>query len=70
MDRFPIIFGIATNKNARVVEMWCQDDGVGAWNVMITRNLKDWDANKYEDLQLLLSNITLTSNSDKADLET
>lgn len=34
MDRFPRIFGIATNKTTRVEEMWCWDGGVGMWNVM------------------------------------
>lgn len=57
INRFPRIYAIAHDKNARVEEVWSGSGGVGMWNITVTRNLKDWEVEEFENLLLMLSNV-------------
>ena len=42
-NRFPNLFNIATNKDAKVAEIWDSREGVGCWSPTFLRSLNDWE---------------------------
>ena len=42
-NRFPNLFNIATNKEAKVAEIWDSREGVGCWSLTFLRSLNDWE---------------------------
>ena len=41
--RFPCLFNLALNKDARVADIWESGDGVGGWSPTFLRSLNDWE---------------------------
>ena len=41
--RFPSLFNLALNKEARVADIWESDFGVGGWSPTFLRFLNDWE---------------------------
>lgn len=64
MDRFPLIYSIATNKAVNVREA-AGFDGSFSWNVPVARNLNDWELEQYESILSTLASINLTNRDDK-----
>ena len=42
-NRFPNLFNIATNKEAKVAEIWDSREGDGCWSPTFLRPLNDWE---------------------------
>ena len=41
--RFPSLFNLALNKEARVADIWDSGDGAGGWTPTFLRSLNDWE---------------------------
>ena len=41
--RFPPLFNLALNKEARVADLWDSSDGAGGWSPTFLRSLNDWE---------------------------
>ena len=41
--RFPSLFNLAMNKEAKVADIWDSGDGVGGWSPTFLRSLNDWE---------------------------
>ena len=41
--RFPSLFNLALNKEARVADIWDNSDGAGGWSPTFLRSLNDWE---------------------------
>ena len=41
--RFPSLFNLALNKEARVADIWDRGDGAGCWSSTFLRSLNDWE---------------------------
>ena len=41
--RFPVLFNLALNKDARVADIWDSGDGAGGWAPTFLRSLNDWE---------------------------
>lgn len=66
-DRFPTIYAIAMNKAVRVSNCCTSNqDGEEVWQVVVFRNLNDWELSKYENLMRVLSDVSLGNNEDKS----
>ena len=42
-NSFPNLFTIATNKEAKVAEIWDSREGIGCWSPTFLRSLNDWE---------------------------
>lgn len=62
-DRFPLIFAIAKNKDSSVFE--ATENNLGTWNIVVNRNLQDWEIDEYEMMHLTLATIQLNNLNDK-----
>ena len=47
---FPSLFGIATNKNEIVVEVWDQSVGTRYWNLNLEKIVNDWEVDSVVSL--------------------
>lgn len=63
-DTFPRIYAVARNKE-RVKKAYEAVGGGWAWNVLIKRNLQDWELEEYVNLLLCLSSFKLVEHKDK-----
>ena len=53
-NRFPNLFNIATNKEAKVADIWESREGNGCWSPTFLRSLNDWELEKMTSfLQIL-----------------
>ena len=41
--RYPALFNLALNKEAKVADMWDSGGGGGSWSPTFTRALNDWE---------------------------
>ena len=42
-NRFPTLFNLATNKEAKVADIWDRREGAGCWSPTFLRSLNDWE---------------------------
>ena len=42
-NRFPTLFNLATNKEAKVADIWDSGEGVGCWSPTFLGALNDWE---------------------------
>ena len=42
-NRFPTLLNLATNKEAKVADIWDSKEGVGCWSPTFLRSLNDWE---------------------------
>ena len=53
-NRFPNLFNIATNKEAKVAEIWDSREGDGCWSPTFLRSLNDWELEEMTRFLLIL----------------
>ena len=53
-NRFPNLFNIATNKEAKVAEIWDNREGDGCWSPTFLRSLNDWELEEMTRFLLIL----------------
>ena len=41
--RFPSLFNLASNKEAKIADIWDRDKGAGSWSPNFLRPLNDWE---------------------------
>ena len=41
--RYPVLFNLALNKEAKVADMWDSGGGGGSWSPIFIRALNDWE---------------------------
>ena len=41
--RYPVLFNLALNKEAKVADMWDSEGGAGGWSPTFIRALNDWE---------------------------
>ena len=69
-NRFPNLFNIATNKEAKVVEIWDSSEGDGCWSPTFVRFLNDWELEEMTRfLQILHDHKFHPSGVDKLSLK-
>ena len=56
-NRFPNLFNIATNKEAKVAEIWDSREGDGCWSPTFLRPLNDWELQEMTRFLLILQGI-------------
>lgn len=64
-ERFPRIFALVPNKNMNVEEAFGGGRSGGGWEVVVLRNLNDWEVEEYENLLLFLSKLSVLREDDK-----
>ena len=42
-NRFPNLFNLVTNKEAKVADIWDRREGAGCWSPTFLRSLNDWE---------------------------
>ena len=52
--RFPNLFRLTTQKNARVADLWDRDNGVGGWNPIFLRSFNGWEMEQVDRLLQVL----------------
>ena len=53
-NRFSNLFNIATNKEAKVAEIWDSREGDGCWSPTFLRSLNDWELEEMTRFLLIL----------------
>lgn len=62
---FPSIYALATRKNVVVEEPYSGEDGKSGWNIILVRNLNDWESDEFMTLLQVLANVQLHDTMDK-----
>lgn len=63
-SQFPHIFAIARNKDILLENAY----GISSpltWNVTVTRNLKEWEVEEYENILQILVSVKMGTETDK-----
>ena len=53
-NRFPNLFNIATNREAKVAEIWDSREGEECWSPTFIRPLNDWELEEMSSFLLIL----------------
>ena len=63
--KYPVLFNLALNKEAKVADMWESNGGVGGWSPIFLRALNDWEIEEMARfLQTLHDNILRPTGED------
>ena len=69
-NRFPNLFNIATNREAKVAEIWDSRVGDGCWSPTFIRPLNDWELEELSSFLLFLHGLKIRSTGvDKLSLK-
>ncbi|RVW98717.1 Transposon TX1 uncharacterized 149 kDa protein [Vitis vinifera] len=59
-QRFPHLYILAANRNAKVEDLWDQNVGEGGWNLCFIRDFNDWEVELVGELLQVLRGIRMT----------
>ena len=69
-DRFPTLFNLATNKEAKVADIWDIREGDGCWSPTFLRALNDWEIEEMTRfLHILHDQMLRSTGVDKISLQ-
>ena len=49
-QRFPHLYTLAADRNAKIEDLWDQNVGEGGWNLRFIRDFNDWEVELVEEL--------------------
>ena len=61
---FPMLYRIARNKAAFVVEYLCWHNGIAHWDVLFVRPIQDWESASLESFFALLYSSKVDGNEE------
>ena len=62
--RFPHLYILAANRNAKVEDLWDQNVGEGGWNLRFIRDFNDWEVELVGELLQALRGVRITWEDD------
>ncbi|RVW97910.1 Transposon TX1 uncharacterized 149 kDa protein [Vitis vinifera] len=63
-QRFPHLYILAANRNAKVEDLWDQNAGEGGWNLCFIRDFNDWEVKLVGELLQALRGVRITWEDD------
>ena len=63
-QRFPHLYILAANRNAKVEDLWDQNVGEGGWNLCFIRDFNDWEVKLVGELLQALRGVRITWEDD------
>ncbi|OMO52856.1 hypothetical protein COLO4_36939 [Corchorus olitorius] len=60
--KFPRIFSLAVDKDARIVDLRILDDSEWRWSIRLRRNLFNWETEQWDNLQDCIRDIVVNEN--------
>ena len=61
---FPQLFTLASNRNAKVSEVWDSSLGQGGWNLRLARDFNDWELEQIGNMLNLLKDFRTSTEED------
>ncbi|RVW49106.1 hypothetical protein CK203_084426 [Vitis vinifera] len=63
-QRFPHLYTLAANRNAKIEDLWDQNVGEGGWNLRFIRDFNDWEVGLVGELLQALRGVRISWEDD------